>query len=86
METPTINNKARLILIPNPNIDNSWLENFKNTPLSFGKAKEVTTCTGKYFDFLFTFTAGKPTYSELAIGTSFRKVQEIKNDYEQAIN
>ena len=86
METPTINNKGRLILIPNPNIDNSWLENFKNTPLSFGKAKEVATCNGKYFDFLFTFNAGKPTDSEIAIGSSFRKLQEIKNDYEKAIN
>ena len=78
--------KGKLILIPNPDLDNSWLENFKNTPLSFGKAKEVATCNGKYFDFLFTFNAGKPTDSEIAIDSSFRKLQEIKNAYEKTIH
>ena len=76
--------KGRLILIPNPNLDNSWLENFKNNLLSFGKAEEVDTCNGKDFDFLFTFNDVKPTDSELAIGSSFRKLQEIKNAYEKA--
>ena len=47
--------KGKLLLIPNPDLDNSWLENFKNTPLSFGKAEEVATCNGKDFDFLFSF-------------------------------
>lgn len=84
MKTPTINNKGRLILIPNPNLDNSWLENFKNTPLSFGKAEEVATCNGKDFDFLFTFNDINPTDSEIAIDSSFRKLQEIKNAYEKA--
>ena len=78
--------KGRLILIPNPNLDNSWLENFKNTPLSFGKAEEVATCNGKDFDFLFTFNDIKPIDSEIAIDSSFRKLQEIKNDYEKAIH
>lgn len=86
METPTINNKGRLILIPNPNIDYSWLENFKNTPLSFGKTEEVATCNGKDFDFFFTFNDIKPTDSEIAIDSSFKKLQEIKNTYEKAIN
>ena len=75
--------KGKLILIPNPNPDNSWLENFKNTPLSFGKAEEVATCNGKDFDFLFTFNDIKPTDSEIAIDSSFRKLQEIKNAYEK---
>ena len=38
METPITDNKGKLILIPNPNLDNSWLERFKNTSLSFGTA------------------------------------------------
>lgn len=84
MKTPTINNKGKLILIPNPNLDNSLLENFKNTPLSFGKAEEVATCNGKDFDFLFTFNDINPTDSEIAIDSSFRKLQEIKNAYEKA--
>ena len=78
--------KGRLILIPNPNLDNSWLENFKNTPLSFGKAEDVATCNGKDFDFLFTFNDIKPTDSEIAIDSSFRKLQEIKNAYEKTIH
>ena len=86
METPITNNKGRLILIPNPNLDNSWLENFKNTPLSFGKAEDVATCNGKDFDFLFTFNDIEPTDSEIAIDSSFRKLQEIKNAYEKTIH
>ena len=78
--------KGRLILIPNPNLDNSWLENFKNTPLSFGKAEDVATCNGKDFDFLFTFNDIEPTDSEIAIDSSFRKLQEIKNAYEKTIH
>lgn len=86
METPITNNKGKLLLIPNPDLDNSWLENFKNTLLSFGKAEEVATCNDKDFDFLFTFNDVKPTDSELAIGSSFRKLQEIKNAYEKTIH
>lgn len=78
--------KGKLILIPNPNLDNSWLENFKNNLLSFGKAEEVDTCNGKDFDFLFTFNDVKPTDSEIAIDSSFRKLQEIKNAYEKTIH
>ena len=78
--------KGRLILIPNPNLDNSWLENFKNNLLSFGKAEEVATCNGKNFDFLFTFNDINPTDSEIAIDSSFRKLQEIKNAYEKTIH
>ena len=78
--------KGRLILIPNPNLDNSWLENFKNSLLSFGKAGEVDTCNGKDFDFLFTFNDIKPTDSEIAIDSSFKKLQEIKNAYEKTIH
>ena len=77
--------KGRLILIPNPNLDNSWLENFKNNPLSFGKAREVDTCNGKDFDFFFEYFI-KPTDSEIAIDSSFRKLQEIKNTYEKTIH
>ena len=74
--------KGKLILIPNPNLDNSWLENLKNTPLSFGKAEEVATCNGKDFDFCFEYFI-KPTDSEIAIDSSFRKLQELKNAYEK---
>ena len=85
METPTINNKGRLILIPNPNLDNSWLENFKNTPFIFGTGGEVDTCNGKDFELLF-WSDTKPTDSEIAIDSSFRKLQEIKNAYEKTIH
>ena len=78
--------KGKLILIPNPNLYYSWLENLKNTPFIFGTGGEVDTCNGKDFDFLFTFNDVKPTDSELAIGSSFRKLQEIKNAYEKAIH
>ena len=83
METPITNNKGKLILIPNPDLDNSWLKRFKETPLTLGTAGEVATCNGKDFDFLFTFNATKPTDSEIAIDSSFRKLQEIKNAYEK---
>ena len=86
METPITDNKGKLVVIPNPNLDNSWLERFKDTPLTFGKAKEVDTCNGKDFDFLFTFNDIKPIDSEIAINSSFRKLQEIKNAYEKAIH
>ena len=69
--------KGRLILIPNPNLDNSWLENFKNSLLSFGKAGEVDTCNGKDFDFFFEYFI-KLTDSEIAIDNAFKKLQEIK--------
>ena len=74
--------KGRLILIPNPNLDNSWLENFKNNLLSFGTGGKVDTCNGKDFELLF-WSDTKPTDSEIAIGSSFRKLQEIKNAYEK---
>ena len=77
--------KGKLLLIPNPNLDNSWLENFKNTPLSFGKAEDVATCNGKDFDFFFEYFI-KPTDSEIAIGSSFRKLQEIKTTYKKTIH
>ena len=70
--------RGKLILIPNPDLDNSWLESFKNSLLSFGKAGEVDTCNGKDFDFLFTFNDIKPTDSEIAIDNAFKKLQEIK--------
>ena len=74
--------KGRLILIPNPNPDNNWLENLKNTPFIFGTAEEVATCNGKDFDFFFEYFI-KPIDSEIAIDSSFRKLQEIKNAYEK---
>ena len=40
METPITNNKGKLILIPNPDLDNNWLENLKNTPFIFGTKKD----------------------------------------------
>ena len=75
--------KGKLLLIPNPDLDNSWLKRFKETPLSFGKAGEVDTCNGKDFDFLFTFNDVKPIDSEIAIGSFFRKLQEIKTTYKK---
>ena len=77
--------KGRLILIPNPNLDNNWLENLKNTPFIFGTGGEVDTCNDKDFDFLFEQNI-KPTDSEIAIDSSFRKLQEIKNAYEKTIH
>ena len=74
--------KGRLICIPNPDLDNNWLENLKNTPFIFGTGGEVDTCNGKDFDFFFEYFI-KPTDSEIAIDSSFRKLQEIKNTYEK---
>ena len=77
--------KGKLILIPNPNPDNSWLENLKNTPFIFGTGGEVDTCNGKDFELLF-WSDTKPTDSEIAIDSSFRKLQELKNAYEKTIH
>ena len=77
--------KGRLILIPNPNPDNNWLENLKNTPFIFGTEREVDTCNGKDLDFFFEYFI-KPTDSEIAIGSSFRKLQEIKTTYKKTIH
>ena len=85
MEKPITNNKGKLILIPNPDLDNSWLKRFKETPLSFGTGGEVDTCNGKDFELLF-WSNIKPTDSEIAIDSSFRKLQEIKNSYEKTIH
>ena len=82
METPITNNKGKLLLIPNPDLVNSLLKRFKETPLTLGKAEEVDTCNGKDFDFFFKYFI-KPTDSEIAIDSSFRKLQEIKNAYEK---
>ena len=62
METPITDNKGKLIVIPNPDLDNNWLERFKNnwkelehTPFIFGTAGEVDTCNGKDLDFFFEY-------------------------------
>ena len=73
---------GKLILIPNPNPDNNWLESFKNSLLSFGTGRKVDTCNGKDLDLLFRYDT-KPIDSEIAIDSSFRKLQEIKNAYEK---
>ena len=85
METPITNNKGKLLLIPNPDLDNSWLKSFKETPLTLGTAGEVDTCNGKDFELLF-WSDTKPTDSEIAIDSSFRKLQELKNAYEKTIH
>ena len=77
METPITDNKGKLIVIPNPDLDNNWLENLKNTPFIFGTGGEVDTCNGKDFDFFFEYFI-KPTDSEIAIDNAFKKLQEIK--------
>ena len=77
--------KGKLILIPNIDLDNSWLKRFKETPLSFGTGGEVDTCNGKDFELLF-WSNIKPTDSEIAIDSSFKKLQEIKNVYEKTIH
>ena len=82
METPITDNKGKLIVIPNPDLDNNWLENLKNTSFIFGTGGEVDTCNGKDLDLFFGLNT-EPTDSELAIDSSFRKLQEIKNAYEK---
>lgn len=77
--------KGRLIYIPNPDLDNNWLENLKNTPFIFGTGGEVDTRNGKDFDFFFEYFI-KPTDSEIAVASSFRKLQEFKNTYEKTIH
>ena len=80
---------ATLTVIPNPTLDNNWLERFKNnwkdlehSLLIFRTAEEVDTCNGKDFNLLFEYFI-KPTDSEIAIDSSFKKLQEIKNAYEK---
>ena len=85
METPITNNKGKLILIPNPDIDNSWLKRFKETPLTLRTEGEVDACNGKDFELLF-WSATKPIDSEITIDSSFKKLQEIKNAYEKTIH
>ena len=82
MKNSTPDNKENSIDNSNPNPDNSWLENLKNTPFIFGTGGEVDTCNGKDFDFFFEYFI-KPTDSEIAIDSSFRKLKEIKNAYEK---
>ena len=79
---PLLKEMERFVVIPNPDLDNNWLENLKNTPFIFGTGGEVDTCNGKDFDFFFEYFI-KPTDSEIAIDSSFRKLQEIKNAYEK---
>ena len=82
MKNSTPDNKENSIDNSNPNPDNNWLENIKNTPFIFGTVGEVDTCNGKDFDFFFKYFI-KPTDLEIAIDSSFRKLQEIKNAYEK---
>ncbi len=77
--------KGKLLLIPNPDLDNSWLKSFKETPLPLGTAGEVDTCNGKDFELLF-WSDTKPIDSEIAIDSSFRKLQEIKTTYKKTIH
>lgn len=85
MEIPITNNKGKLVVIPNPDLDNSWLKRFKDIPLTFGTAEEIDACKGKDFELLF-WSDIKPIDSEIAIDSSFRKLQEIKNAYEKTIH
>ena len=85
METPITDNKGKLILIPNPDLVNNWLKKFKETPLTFGTAGEVDACNGKDFEFLF-WSDTKPTDSEIAIASSFRKLKELKTTYKKTIH
>lgn len=85
METPITDNKGKLIFIPNPDLANNLLKKFKETPLIFGTAGEVDTCNSKYLDLLFGYDT-KPTDSEIAVDSSFRKLQEFKNTYEKTIH
>ena len=77
MKNSTPDNKENSIDNSNPNPDNNWLENLKNTPFIFGTGGEVDTCNGKDFDLLFESNI-KPTDSEIAINSAFKKLQEIK--------
>ena len=85
METPITDNKGKLIVIPNPDLYNNLLTKFKETPFIFGTAGEVDICNDKDFNLLFEQNI-KPTDSEIAIDSSFRKLQEIKNTYEKTIH
>ena len=48
METPITNNKGKLLLIPNPDLDNSWLKNLSDTPFIFGTKKDNNECFTVY--------------------------------------
>lgn len=48
METPIPDNKGKLILIPNPDLDNNWLKTFKDTPFIFGTKKDNNECFTVY--------------------------------------
>ena len=80
--------KGRLILIPNPNLYNSWLENLKNTPFIFGTGGEVDTCNGKDFDLFFGLnTEPIPPIADnkcFTVYTSIDNAEQLEKEYNDA--
>ena len=44
MEIPITDNKGKLIVIPNPDLDNNWLKSLKDIPFIFGTTKDNNEC------------------------------------------
>lgn len=87
-----LKNKGKLVVIPNPLLDNHWFERFKtnwkkteHTALVWGTAGEEDSCNGKDYDFLYIDSA-LSTDVEIAINTSIKKIEEIKNAYKNTIH
>ena len=40
--------RGKLIIIPNPDLDNNWLKNLKDTPFIFGTTKDNNGCFTVY--------------------------------------
>ena len=82
--------KGKLIVIPNPNPDNNWLENLKNTPFIFGTGGKVDTCNGKDLDLFFGLNAESvPPIADnecFTVYTSIDNVKEIEKQYNDAFN
>ena len=80
--------KGRLICIPNPNPDNNYLENLKNTPFIFGTGGEVDTCNGKDLDLFFGLNAESvPPIADnecFTVYTSINNAEQLEKQYNDA--
>ena len=71
MKTPITDNKGKLLLIPNSNLDNSWLKRFKDTPLTFGTAGN----NNDHFTFFISIDSVKKV--EKQYNDAFKKVYPL---------
>ena len=88
MKNSTLDNKENLIDNSNPNPDNNWLKNLKNTPFIFGTGGEVDTCNGKDLDLFFGLNAESvPPIADnecLTVYTSIDNAEQLEKEYNDA--